>query len=228
MLQDLRRSFRPQVGRRNVGLTGTRGDGVLLRAKVKHFGLGALLRFAHLRRQQTHELRDLAAWVVKIARHDGLHWTDDHAGRLQAALDAMRTVVAFLRRAEVRMDVDRVVRTGLHARLATDAAVAVQVHDAVGACKERLRGTDLHARRVVAVIASQHGEVPPRIGILTLLKILHPGPKTAHRHLVLLLAGYGASMAPAALALIEAEAVAHAEASTTPGDAYPQRHAAQP
>ena len=76
----------------------------------------------------------------------------------------MRAVVALRRGVGVRVDVERVVRAALHARLAADAAVAVEIDDAVVARVERPRRADRHARRVLAVVAPQHREVPARAG----------------------------------------------------------------
>src|SRR3989442_1203456 len=84
----------------------------------------------------------------------------DGARGLEADLDPVRAVVALRRGRGIRVDVERVVRAGLHARLAADAAAAVEIHDAVVAPIERDRRANGHTGRGVAVVAAQHGEIP--------------------------------------------------------------------
>jgi hypothetical protein len=59
--------------------------------------------------------------------------------------------------------------------LATDAAFIVEVDDAVRTAKQRHCRADLDARRVVAVIATQYGEVATGVGILPFLGVLDAG-----------------------------------------------------
>src|SRR5262249_60117914 len=120
---------------------------------------------------------------------------------------AVRAVVTLGCRVRVGIDVERVVGTGLHARLAADAAAAIEVDDAVGAAVERHRRADGNARRVVAVVAAQHGEVTPRVGERALLDVLHPGAEGAQWHPVLFLAGHRAGVTADAATADDHEAV---------------------
>src|SRR5262249_53455931 len=202
----------PQVGpRRRLELGG---EACRLRPEVVHLGPGSLLRLAHLHLLGGDQARDPSGRVIEIAGHDGLFGADDHTGRLQTHLHAVSAVVALGGRLGRRVDVERVVRTGLHARLTADAARAVEVDDPVVAPVERHRGTDGHARGGVAVVAAQHREVPARARKRALLDVLHPGAEGAQRYLVLLLARHRAGVAPDALAVIDHESVAHAWASS--------------
>jgi hypothetical protein len=194
-------------------LGGERGG---LGAEIEDLGQGPLLRLPHLHRRRGDEARDEGIGIVEVARHDGLHGTDDGAGRLEPHLHAVRAVVALGGGLGLGVDVERVVGTGLQARLATDAARAVEVHDAVGPAVEGHRGTDRHAGGVVAVIAAQHGEVAARVGEGALLDVLHPGAVDAERDLVLFLAGHRARMTPDALPLVDHESVAHARCDDSP------------
>src|SRR5207247_2144590 len=98
----------------------------------------------------------------------------------------------------------------LHARLAADAARAVEVHDAVGAAGEGDGRADGHARRVVAVIAAQHREVAPRVRPRSLLDVLHPRAERPERDLIFFLARHRARVTADALAVVDHEAIAHA------------------
>ena len=73
-----------------------------------------------------------------------------------------------------------------------------------------LTGQIVHARRVVAVVAAQHREVPPHRGERALLDVLHPRPEVPDRHLVLGLARDRAGVAADAAVVVDQEAVLHA------------------
>src|SRR5262245_29086064 len=128
----------------------------------------------------------------------------------------MSAVVALGRRLRLRIDVERVVGTGLHARLAADAAVAVEVHDPVGAPVKSDGGADGDARGVVAVIAAHHGEIAPRVGEGALLDVLDPRAVDPEGNLVLLLAGIGGTVGAVACPLIDHKSVAHGGQATSP------------
>src|SRR6185369_5816842 len=142
-------------------------------------------------------------------------WADDDASRLDLRFDAMRAIVALFCGIGVRVDVEGVVRTSLHARLAADAAVAVEIDDAVVAAKERRHRTDGDAWRIVAVIAAHHRKITPRVGILALLYVLHPRAEGADGDLMLGFAGDGAGMAADALAVVNQKAISHFGVSST-------------
>ena len=184
-----------------------------LRAEIVELGPRALLRLAHLRLLRGDQPRDRAVRIVEIARHDGLDRAHHHARRLEAALHAVGAVVALGRGLGLGVDVERVVGARLHARLAADAAVPVEVHDAVGPAIERHRRADRHAGRVVAVVAAHHAEVAPGVREHALLDVLHPRAVHPQRDLVLLLAGHRAGVTADALALIDDEAVSHVSGS---------------
>src|SRR5690606_35266608 len=137
---------------------------------------------------------DLAVRVVNVAGDDRLLRADDDAGGQEILLDAMNAVVALGGCVVVRVDVESVVRAGLHARLAADALAVVEVDDAVRALVERLGGADADAGGVLAVVAAQHAGVAPDVREGTALDVLHPGAEDADRHLILRFAGGCAGM----------------------------------
>src|SRR6185369_2823084 len=135
--------------------------------------------------------------------------TDDDARRLEPLLHAVGAEVALLDRAELRVQVDRVVRAGLHAGATADADVAVEVDDPVLPLLEGVDRTDRHARRVRAVVAAEHGEVAADLGEAPLLDVLDPGPEAPDRDVVLLLARDRAGVAADAAAVVDDESVLH-------------------
>ena len=115
----------------------------------------------------------------------------------------MSAKVALLSRVGVRVDVQRVVGASLHAGLAADAAVAVEVYDAVVAAKQRGHRADGYARRVFAMVASHHREEAARVGVLAFLDVLDPGAKRAERDFVLGLASDCAGVTANALSMVD-------------------------
>jgi hypothetical protein len=97
----------------------------------------------------------------------------------------------------------------LHAGLAAYAAIAVEIYDAVVEPVERSHRADGYARRVVAVIAPEHGKETASVWILTLLDVLDPGPERAERDFVLGLASDCACVTADAFAMVYDEAVFH-------------------
>src|SRR5262249_47248153 len=119
-------------------------------------------------------------------------------------------VVALLDRPLVLVQIDRVVRARLHARAAADARISIDIHDPVRSLLEGVDRADLHARRVVAVVAAQNREVTTDLGIRPVLDVLHPRAEVPDRDIVLRLAGDRAGVAADAAVVVDEEAVLHA------------------
>jgi hypothetical protein len=66
----------------------------------------------------------------------------------------MLTEVTLLRDARFRVDVDRVVGTGMGATLAADADTGIHVHDSVLVLAESRDRADFHARGFRALVAA--------------------------------------------------------------------------
>ena len=124
-------------------------------------------------------------------------------------LDTVRTIIALRRSALVRVDVKRVIGTSLHAGSATDAAIIIEVDDAVIAREQRGRWTNRRTRRILTMIAAMDAELPRNVGVHALLDVLHVGAVDADRDVVFRLAGDGAGMAADALPVVYHEAVIH-------------------
>jgi len=65
-------------------------------------------------------------------------------------------VIALGRSALVRIDVKSVVWTGLHAGLATDAAIIIEVDDSIFSVEECRSWTNRSAWRILTVIAPMY------------------------------------------------------------------------
>lgn len=136
-------------------------------------------------------------------------WANVDAGRFKADVNPVGTVITLGRRAGVRVNVERIVRTGLHAGFTADAPVFVEVHNAIGPDVKRFNGADFHAWRIGAVVAAQDGKKPSGMREVALFNLLDVGAEHAHGYIVFRFAGGGAGMAANALSVINDETVFH-------------------
>jgi hypothetical protein len=97
----------------------------------------------------------------------------------------------------------------LHARLATDATVSVEINYRVVSAEKRRYGANGYTRRVVAMITPEHGKKSPRVGILSLFDILNPGAKAAQRDFIFRFACNCAGVTADAFAVVNYEAISH-------------------
>jgi hypothetical protein len=121
----------------------------------------------------------------------------------------MRAKMAFSCRAIVGVHVNRIVGTGLHAGLTTNAAIGIEIDNSIFTLVHRRHRTDGDAGRLLAMVAARHLKHASRIRKDSLLNVLNPGSIDAYRHLVLSLASDGAGVASDALAVIDYKAVFH-------------------
>jgi hypothetical protein len=142
--------------------------------------------------------------------------TDDDARGFQIHFDPVRAEVALGSRMRVWIYVDGVIRARQHAGFAADTSVGIKIDDPVSAAVQRMGWANLDTRRIVAVVAPHHAEMPTDVGKLTFLDVFHPGPEHAHRNVMLLLAGHRAGVAPDTTILIDYKSV--------PQSALPAHH----
>jgi len=121
----------------------------------------------------------------------------------------MGAEIALSRGVVIRIDVQSIVRTSLHASLAPDAPPVVEINDSIGPPVQRGSGTDFRTRRVIAVVAPHHPEVARCIRELPLFNVLYPGTENTNWDLVFLLARNRAGMTPNTTVLIDDESVSH-------------------
>jgi hypothetical protein len=121
----------------------------------------------------------------------------------------MRTEVALRRCVSPWIDVKRIVRASLHAALAADTALIVEVYDPIRTAEEGVGGTDLNARSVIAVVTSHHAEIAPGLRERAGLYVFHPCSKNSEGDLVFLFAGHRAGVTANTSILVNNEPVAH-------------------
>jgi hypothetical protein len=109
-----------------------------------------------------------------------------------------------------RINVQSIIRAGLHAGFAADTTVFVKIYDTIFPNEERLHRTNFYAGCIGAVVASHHGEESPGIGKFSFFYLLHPGAVDAYGNIVFRFAGCGAGVAAYALSVVYYESVFHA------------------
>jgi len=97
----------------------------------------------------------------------------------------------------------------LHAGFAADAAIFVEIHDAVIPRIKRLNGANFNAGGVGTVVATHHGKEASGMRKFALFHLLHPRPVDANRHLMLTFTSGGASMTTNAFSVVNDKTVFH-------------------
>ena len=119
----------------------------------------------------------------------------------------MGTIVALGRSAFVWIDIQGIVRTGLHTRLAADAAIIVEIDNAIVTGKQGIGGADGRARCILAMVAAMHAEFSRGIRIGSFLDVLDVRPIDADGHIVLGLAGHSAGVTTDAGSIVDDESI---------------------
>jgi hypothetical protein len=83
-----------------------------------------------------------------------------------------------------RINVQRIIRAGLHAGFATDAPIFIEIYDAVFPNEEGLHRTNFYTGCISAMVASHHGEQSPGIGKFSLFYLLHPSAVDSNGNIV--------------------------------------------
>ena len=135
--------------------------------------------------------------------------TYDHARRFQSNLGTMRAEMALCRGVIFRVNVNRIVRTGLHAGFAANAAVGIEIDNPILALIHRGYWTDSDAGRLFAVVASSDLKYTTRIREDALLDVFDPGSVDAHGNFIFSFAGDRAGVASDAFAIIDYKTVFH-------------------
>jgi hypothetical protein len=118
-------------------------------------------------------------------------------------------IVALGRRVVVRIDVKRVIRTSLHAGLATDASVVVKIDNSVIPRVKGLDRANLYAGSVGAMIAAHDREYPSGIRKFSLFNLFYVGSVDANRHIVFTFTGGGACVTTDAFSVVNNKSVSH-------------------
>jgi hypothetical protein len=133
--------------------------------------------------------------------------TNYNAGGFESYIQTMRAKSAFRGGVGFRVEIDRVIGTGLHAGFTSDANARVKFDDAIITLIHRSHGTDAHTRRVGAMITARHLKAAAHIGIRARFNILDPRAIYTKWHLILRLARGTARVTSDTFALVNEEAV---------------------
>src|ERR1700722_4908165 len=99
------------------------------------------------------EHTDVARRIIQIAEDSGLHRADLDAGRLQPFGYPVITPRTFVGGLCLLVEIPRTIGTGLNTVPAADAIFLIDEHDPIGRLVGGPDGTNLHARRIFALIA---------------------------------------------------------------------------
>jgi hypothetical protein len=121
----------------------------------------------------------------------------------------VRTEVALGCGIAVRIDIKSVVRAGLHATLAANAALVVEVYDSIRTAEEGVGGADFDAGGSVTMVTSHHPKVAPGLRELSGLHIFHPRSKHSDGNLVLFFTSQGTCVTADTSLVIDDKPIAH-------------------
>jgi hypothetical protein len=121
----------------------------------------------------------------------------------------MRAIIALLSSIGIGIDIESIVRAGLHAGFAADAAAPVKIYYGVLPAKEGRHGAYRYAGSVIAMIASQHGKETPGRRIFALLYVFDPGAIGAEGYVVFCFTGDSACVTADTFAVVYNETISH-------------------
>jgi hypothetical protein len=121
----------------------------------------------------------------------------------------MRAEVAFCSSVVIRMNVNRIVGTGLHARFAAYAPIAIKINYAIFSLPESGDRANFHTGSVRAMIATLHRKNSAGAWKFTLFDVLNPRAIYADRQVMFLFTGNSTGMTSNALAIVDDEPVVH-------------------
>ena len=176
---------------------------------VEKLGRGPLLRLADGDLFGGQCATDLGGRVVHVTGDDRVFRAHLYTGRRPADLNPMRAIIAFRRGVVVRVNVKRIIRTGLHAGFTSYATVVVKVDDAVFPREEGLNRADADTGSIGAVVASHHGKDPSGVGENTFLHLFDIGSVDPDRDVMLALTSGGTGMTTDTFSIVNNESVFH-------------------
>ena len=121
----------------------------------------------------------------------------------------MSAIVTLLSNHRVRVNKDRIIRTGLRAGFAGNTTAIIKIHDTVFACVQGFRRTNLNARSIFAMITTHHVKKPTCIGEFAFFDVFYPSAIHADRDIVFRFTSHCASVATDTFAVIYDKAKVH-------------------
>ena len=119
----------------------------------------------------------------------------------------MCTVIALGCSAFVWIDIQCIVRTCLHTRLAANTSIIIEIDNAIISGKQGIGGTDGRAGCILTMVAAMHAEFSRGIRIGSFLDVLDVRPIDADGHIVLGLAGHSAGVTTDAGSIVDDESI---------------------
>ena len=119
----------------------------------------------------------------------------------------MCTIVALGRSTFVWIDIQCIVRTCLHTRLATDTAIIVEIDNAILTGKQGICRADSRTGCILTMVTAMNAEFSRRIRIGTGLDVLDVSAIDADGHIVLGFASHGTSVTTDAGPIVDDESI---------------------
>ena len=152
---------------------------------------------------------DFCFRIVEVPGQNSVLRADHDTRRFEADVNPVGTEMTFRRRIRFRIDIDRIIGTGLHTGLASDTDISVELHNPVLALIHRRNRTDPDARMICAVIAPGYLKIPSNVRLASGFDTFHPCALDAERNFVLALACGRAGMTTDTGVIIDQKTVIH-------------------
>ena len=124
-------------------------------------------------------------------------------------INSVRTKIALFRHVVIWINIKSIIRTCLHARLAGDTPLSVEIDNTIIPIIKRCGRTYLYARCFLTMVAAQNGKEALSFWERPLFHILYPGPVHTDGHFMFRFAGYGACVAANTFPIIDEETEVH-------------------
>ena len=121
----------------------------------------------------------------------------------------MGAVVALCCSVGLRINVQRIIGTRLHARFTSDTAIIIKINNTVRSRIKCSCRAYFHTRRIGTMVTTMNRKFPRAFRKFTFLNVFHVGAIDANRHIVLTFASHGAGMASNAHSIIYNKSVIH-------------------
>jgi hypothetical protein len=154
-------------------------------------------------------LGNFSAGIIHIAGDDGVFGANHNTGGLQTQLGSVGAVVAFGGRIGVRVNINGIIRAGLHTSLAADADAGIEVDDAIFSLVHGRHRAYPYTGWVGTMVAAGDLKMAPVVGKDACFYIFDPGAINTQGHFIFAFTGGRTGVATNTLAIVNDEAVIH-------------------
>src|SRR3989339_688974 len=102
-------------------------------------------------------------------------WANYYTSGFDPVIHPMRAEMAFLSSIGFRVDIDRVVRAGLHTGLASNTQIGVIADNSIVPLGHGGYRANLHTGGIHAMVAAINLKIAPDVGIAAYLGVFDPG-----------------------------------------------------